>query len=241
MITVVIPVHNEQENVSALLAEIYQASQSVPISEVIYVDDASTDGTADMLSSLRQTYPFLRVIRHSIKSGQSAAFLTGVKAAGNNIIVFMDGDGQNNPADIEKLYQCYQGKKRPQIKVMVAGQRKMRNDNLIRRLSSRIANRIRSFILNDNIRDTGCSLKMITREDYLTLPFFNHMHRFLPALLKRDGVEILTVDVSHRSRLHGVSKYGFWNRLWVGIADLAGVSWLLSRAKPKNLSILEIL
>lgn len=241
MITVVVPVYNERDNINALLAEIHKASFDAPISEVIYIDDASTDGTLDVLKRSRDIYPFLRVIHHSIKSGQSAAFLTGVNAAGNNLIVFMDGDGQNNPADIRKLYEHYQKRKNPHKKIMVAGQREKRSDNFLRRISSRLANRIRSAVLNDGVRDTGCSLKMITREDYLVLPFFNHMHRFLPALLKRDNVEILTVDVSHRPRMHGTSKYGFWNRFWVGITDLVGVRWLLLRAKPIQLTLSEII
>lgn len=241
MITVVVPVHNEQENIAPLLNEISAASGHAPISEVIYIDDGSTDGTPQALENMRGIVPMLRVIRHSVKSGQSAAFMSGVRAAGNSLIVLIDGDGQNDPRDIERLFECYQKHSGPGGRLMIAGQRAKRHDNFIRRLSSRLANRIRSSILRDGIRDTGCSLKLIRREDYLRLPYFNHMHRFLPALLMRDHVRILTVDVSHRPRERGVSKYGFWGRLRVGIVDLFGVWWLLRRGIPENLQIKEML
>lgn len=239
MISVIVPVHNEQENISTLVHEILSASNEAAISEIIYVDDGSTDETSVILDQLRNDIPSLRVIRHAKKSGQSAAFMSGVRAAENGLIVLMDGDGQNNPEDIPKLVRMYETA--PAKKAMVAGQRKKRHDSLVKRISSRLANRIRSGILHDHIRDTGCSLKLIRREDYLRLPYFDHMHRFLPALLMRDGVTILTVDVSHRPRERGVSKYGFWDRLWVGIVDLAGVRWLLSRGLPSQFKSQEIL
>lgn len=241
MITVVIPVLNEQGNIPPLLNEIFEVSKIIPISEVIYIDDGSTDKTSDVLKSMRQDIPILRVIQHERRSGQSAAFMSGVRAAGNSIVVLMDGDGQNNPADIQKLYEIYIAHQKENKKIMVAGQRKKRHDNILRRLSSKYANAIRSFILKDGMRDTGCSLKLIRREDYLRLPYFDHMHRFLPALLMRDGVKILTADVSHRPRERGVSKYGFWDRLWVGIFDLFGVRWLLCRGLPHDFDTKEIL
>lgn len=240
MITVVVPVYNEQDNIEPLIKEIIAVSNQIVISEIIYVDDGSTDRTFIALESLHRDIPILRVIRHEQKSGQSAAFMTGVRAAGNDLIVLMDGDGQNDPRDIVALYEMYSSESAYNQKLMVAGQRKKRQDSFIRRLSSRLANKIRSFILQDNIRDTGCSLKLIRRKDYMRLPYFDHMHRFLPALLKRDGVKILTVDVSHRPRERGVSKYGFWDRLWVGIADLVGVRWLLYRGFPENFQSKEI-
>lgn len=241
MITVVIPVLNEQDNIPPLLNEIFEVSKIIPISEVIYIDDGSTDKTSDVLKSMRQDIPILRVIQHERRSGQSAAFMSGVRAAGNSIVVLMDGDGQNNPADIQKLYKIYTTHQKENKKIMVAGQREKRHDNALRRLSSKYANAIRSFVLKDGMRDTGCSLKLIRREDYLRLPYFDHMHRFLPALLMRDDVKILTADVSHRPRERGVSKYGFWDRLWVGIFDLVGVRWLLCRGLPHDFDAKEIL
>lgn len=241
MISVIIPVYNEQDNIAPLMMELSEAANHTDISEVIYIDDGSTDQTLVILSELRKQYPMLRIVKHEVRAGQSAAFMSGVRAAGNKVIVLMDGDGQNNPADIKLLWDCYKSNEKSYKKIMIAGQRKKREDNFLRRISSRLANKIRSSILNDHIRDTGCSLKMIRREDYICLPFFNHMHRFLPALLIRDHVKVLTVDVSHRPRLRGTSKYGFWNRLWVGIVDLAGVRWLLSRGLPENFKQTEML
>lgn len=241
MISVIVPVHNEQDNIEPLLGEIVAVSNRASISEIIYVDDGSTDRTGETLEKLRKNIPMLRIIRHTIKSGQSAALMSGARAAGNALLVLMDGDGQNDPRDIETLLACYQTHAGKTEKLMVAGQRAKRRDNLVRRISSRLANKIRSFILKDNIRDTGCSLKLIRREDYLRLPYFNHMHRYLPALLMRDHVRIVTVDVSHRPRARGASKYGFWDRLWVGISDLIGVRWLLCRGLPDRFETREIL
>lgn len=241
MISVIVPVYNEQDNIIPLVEEIMATAAENGISEVIYVDDGSTDGTFDILRDQRIIHPYLRVIRHSKRSGQSAAFLSGVKAAGNSFVALMDGDGQNNPADIGILYKTYRRHETNSNKLMVAGQRVSRKDNMLRRLSSRAANGIRSAILQDGICDTGCSLKLIRREDYLALPYFNHMHRFLPALLMRENVQIMTADVSHRPRLKGSSKYGFWNRAVVGITDLIGVRWLLNRARPFNLDTTEII
>jgi len=240
VITVIVPVHNEEENIWPLIKEIKDASADVPVNEIIYINDASTDGTLAELQKAREQVPFLRILQHNYKSGQSAAFMNGVRAASNSVIVLMDGDGQNNPADIGKLYAEYLSQSKQTPKMMVAGQREKRQDNLIRIISSRLANNIRRAILNDSIRDTGCSLKLIRREDYLNLPFFNHMHRYLPAMLIRDNVHIATVDVSHRPREHGSSKYGFWDRLWVGVYDLIGVSWLIKRGMNKDLDIQEV-
>lgn len=240
MISVIVPVYNERDNIKPLITELVEASKMTDISEIVYVDDGSSDGSLEILTALRAECPILRVIKHTQRSGQSAAFLSGVRAAKNGLVVLIDGDGQNNPADIALLYQKFRSGESAGAKRMVAGQRAKRQDNALRKISSRLANKIRSSILNDNIRDTGCSLKLIRREDYLNLPYFDHMHRFLPALLIRDGVAILTEDVSHRPRLKGTSKYGFWNRLWVGIVDLAGVRWLLIRGLPKNYGTTEI-
>ena len=229
MISVIVPILNERENIPSLLAEIVQTAQSAPISEIIYVDDGSTDGSFEALQALKAEYAALRVIRHDRRCGQSAALWTGVKSAGNDVIVTLDGDGQNDPADIGLLYKMFQQNEHKFPALMVAGERKKRNDSWIKRFSSRFANRIRSRLLKDNTRDTGCSLKMFQRKNYLALPYFDHMHRFLPALMMRDNVHILHVGVSHRPRAHGISKYGTLDRLAVGISDLWGVWWLMKR------------
>lgn len=241
MITVVVPVHNEQDNIAPLLQEIVSISNRVSISEVIYVEDGSTDESLAVLTGLQKNVSNLRIIRHPARFGQSAAFLSGVRAAGNGLVVLMDGDGQNDPRDIETLYESYKRHTDRHKKLMIAGQRVGRKDTAFRRLCSKLANTIRSAILKDGIRDTGCSLKLIRREDYLRLPYFNHMHRFLPALLMRDHVHIETVNVSHRPRERGKSKYGFFDRLRAGISDLIGVRWLLSRGLPDSYKPQEML
>jgi len=224
-----VPILNEAENIPPLLSEIALAAKDAPISEILYIDDGSTDDSFKILQSLRTHYPALRVIRHSKRSGQSAGLWTGIKAASNEIIVTLDGDGQNNPADIKALYKSYMEQSANWPKIMVAGERMKRNDSFAKRYGSKIANRIRSTLLKDNTRDTGCSLKLFRRKDYLALPYFNHMHRFLPALMQRDHVRVVHVGVSHRPRTQGVSKYGTFDRLAVGISDLWGVWWLLQR------------
>tara|TARA_R110002095_G_scaffold130308_3_gene113032 strand:- start:899 stop:1663 length:765 start_codon:yes stop_codon:yes gene_type:complete len=231
MITVVVPIFNEQDNIKPLLDEITQAAKLVPISEIIYVDDASTDNTYDTLTALRDDFPALRILKHQKNAGQSAALWTGVKNAGNDIVVTLDGDGQNNPADIPLLYAKYENEKAATPQIMVMGERTKRNDSWIKRKSSKFANRIRAALLKDNTRDTGCSLKLFKRRDYLNLPYFNHMHRFLPALMMRDGIKTIHVGVSHRPRVSGVSKYGTLDRLAAGIVDLWGVFWLMKRGR----------
>lgn len=229
MISVVVPVLNEEENIPLLIKEITEAAKTAPITEIVYVDDGSTDKSLQVLQSLKSEYPSLRILHHSKRSGQSAGLLTGIRAAKNDIIVTLDGDGQNDPADIPLLYNLYKESADKYPALMVAGTRRKRNDSWVRRFSSRLANNIRSRLLKDNTPDTGCSLKMFGRKNYLNLPYFDHMHRFLPALMMRDGVRILHVLVSHRPRTRGTSKYGTFDRLAVGISDLWGVWWLLRR------------
>jgi glycosyltransferase involved in cell wall biosynthesis len=238
MLSIVVPVRDEEENVAPLLAEFAALKARVPLEELIYVDDGSTDGTRETLKKLREDYPFVRIISHNRSGGQSAALWTGIRAAGNGLVATIDGDGQNDPADIEGLYTCYMQHAEDDGPLMVMGQREKRRDNALRRLSSRIANSVRSWLLKDGTRDTGCSLKLFRRADYLNLPYFNNMHRFLPALMNRQGVKVMHIDVAHRPRTRGSSKYGMWNRLWVGIADLFGVMWL-QRRRRVPLTILE--
>lgn len=229
-LSIVVPMHNEAETLEFLVGEIVSATSGLPLTEIICVDDGSTDGTGARLAALKSRIPALRVLVHPRKSGQSAGIVTGVRAARGDLIATLDGDGQNDPADLPALYASYvnfvAGEGRP---LLVAGQRAVRRDNGVRRLSSRIANRVRGWILRDGVSDTGCGLKLFARNDFLTLPAFNHMHRYLPALYVRTGGRVVLVDVRHRSRTQGVSKYGVWDRLCVGIPDLAGVWWLLRR------------
>ncbi len=232
-IAVVIPMLNEAENVASLVAEIQEAAKRCPITEIVLVDDGSTDETANIIKGLKAQDSRIRLIRHSTKAGQSAGLRTGIKAARAVLVATLDGDGQNDPADIPAVYAKWaESANRPAMS-MVAGQRKKRMDSLLKKFTSRTGNGIRSFLLQDGVRDTGCSLKMFRREDYLTLPYFNHMHRFLPALFLREYGQILLVDVGHRHRERGVSKYGFWDRLWAGIFDIFGVLWLKARASNK--------
>jgi dolichol-phosphate mannosyltransferase len=236
-ISAVVPMLNEAENVASLVAEIQAASQLCPITEIVLVDDGSTDNTADVIRSLKQQDNRIRLIRHDVRSGQSAALRTGVRAATGQLIVTMDGDGQNNPADIPALYQKWTTNPDAPM-LMVAGQRAKRQDSLLKKFTSRTGNGIRRALLRDGVRDTGCSLKLYRRDDYLALPYFNHMHRFMAALYMREHGTIMLVDVGHRHRARGVSKYGFWDRLWAGIFDLVGVMWLQARA-PQKLTVRE--
>lgn len=238
MISVVVPLHNEQDAVGTLVADIVEAAKAFPLTEIVLVDDASADATWAVLQGLKEKYAGkVRILQHTVRSGQSAAMWTGVQAARGEVIVTLDGDGQNPPSNIPALYALYAHSANK--RVMVAGQRVRRQDNFIRLISSRLANKIRAALLHDGIRDTGCSLKLFPRADYLMLPYFNHMHRYIPALMRKLGLDILTVDVSHKPRVAGVSKYGFFDRLWVGMGDLIGVFWLLRRFRPKNFSQIE--
>lgn len=233
-LTVVIPVFNEVESIRALVDEIYQALGGTFACEIIVVDDGSTDSTPGVLSECRQAHPQLRVLRHRSCCGQSAAISSGVTAASSDVIATLDGDGQNDPADIPRLYQMLT--ESGSDACMVVGHRMQRHDSGIKRLSSRVANAVRSTLLNDNTPDTGCGLKLFYRDTYLSLPQFDHMHRFLPALVQMQGGQTLSVEVSHRQRLRGTSKYGVFNRLWVGIVDLLGVKWLQRRNRRPDVS-----
>jgi dolichol-phosphate mannosyltransferase len=228
-VSIVVPVRNEAENIVPLIAEIAAALDHRWIYEIIYVNDGSTDATAERLLAAMRERPNLRQIRHAISSGQSAAVRSGVRAARGTIVATLDGDGQNNPAFLPALISAIEnGGERIGL---AAGQRIGRKDTGFKKMQSRIANAVRKAILHDGTRDTGCGLKAFRREVFLALPYFDGLHRFLPALVCREGYEIAYVDVFDRPRRSGVSNYGFFDRLWIGIMDVAGVWWLIRRKK----------
>ena len=227
-ISVVVPVRNEAGNIAPLVEEIVLALAAHRPFEIIYVNDGSTDATKVELRSLMGERGFLRQITHAVSCGQSAAVHSGIAAARAPIIVTLDGDGQNDPAFLPALIEALEHD--PGIG-LVAGQRVGRKASAFKRLQSRVANTARKAVLRDGTRDTGCGLKALRRDVFLALPYFDGLHRFLPALVRRDGYRVGYVDVVDRARLHGVSNYGLWDRLWVGIFDLAGVWWLIRRRR----------
>ena len=228
-LSVVVPVFNEQGNIPPLLAEIAAALRGRADFEVVYVDDASRDDTLAALTAAKAAHPELRVIRHLAQSGQSTAIRNGVKAARGAWIATLDGDGQNDPADIPKLLAMRDASS-DAIK-LYAGWRVDRKDSGSKRWASRWANAIRAHLLRDDTPDTGCGIKLFERAAFLDLPYFDHMHRYLPALMQRAGWQVKSVPVNHRPRGMGVSKYNNLNRALVGISDLRGVGWLIKRSK----------
>jgi dolichol-phosphate mannosyltransferase len=231
-LSVVVPVKDEAENAVPLLEEITAALRGKVAFEVIFIDDGSEDGTADRLLAARAQNPELRVLRHMANSGQSRGVRTGVIAARAPLIATLDGDGQNDPADIPSLLAEWQLKQSGMPALgLVAGQRRKREDSAMKRLASRVGNGVRQWLLNDHTRDTGCGLKLFSREAFLALPYFDHIHRYLPALMMREGFRVGHVDVNHRPRTRGVSKYGTLDRLLVSLSDLYGVLWLKRRAR----------
>lgn len=232
-ISVVVPVHNESGNVVSLLDEIESALTGVAPFEAVFVDDLSSDDTAHVLLDYARTHPWLMVVQHRNNCGQSTAVRTGVRVARAPLIATLDGDGQNHPGDIAALLARWHDLQQSgaSCPVLIAGWRAKRLDTWLRRLSSRVANHTRSFLLGDATPDSGCGLKLFAREDFLDLPYFDHMHRFLPALFRRGGGTVESVQVRHRNRAHGQSHYGVGNRLWVGLVDLLGVMWLQRRAR----------
>ena len=224
------PVRNEADNIAPLVAEIAAALGDHWNYEIIYVNDGSTDATADRLMGIMKERENLRQLRHAVSTGQSAAVRSGVRAARGAIVATLDGDGQNNPSFLPALISAIE---QGGVRVgLAAGQRVGRKDTGFKKLQSRIANGVRNAILHDGTRDTGCGLKAFRREVFLALPYFDGLHRFLPALVRREGYGIVYVDVIDRPRHSGVSNYGFFDRLWIGIMDLAGVWWLIRRKKP---------
>jgi glycosyltransferase involved in cell wall biosynthesis len=228
-VSIVVPVRNEAENIAPLIEEIGAALDGRVAYEIIYVNDGSTDATAERLRAIMKQRSNLRQLQHAQSRGQSAAVRTGVRAARGDIIATLDGDGQNNPAFLPKLISAVESDTRVGL---AAGQRVGRKDTGFKKFQSRVANGVRNGILKDGTRDTGCGLKAFRRDVFLMLPYFEGLHRFLPALVRREGFEIAYVDVIDRPRRSGVSNYGFFDRLWIGIMDLFGVWWLIRRKKP---------
>ena len=229
-LSVVVPVYNESENVSKLVDEIAVALAQTDY-EMIFVNDASSDDTLSVLTSLKKDYPMLRAISHRKNAGQSRAVRSGIIAAKGQYIATLDGDGQNDPADIPALFEQITRNDAPDSLALVGGRRAKRQDSWAKKMGSRIGNGVRKKLLNDQADDTGCGLKVFAREAFLQLPYFDHIHRYIPALMLREGYKIEFCDVNHRHREFGVSKYTNFGRLMVSIADLRGVRWLNKRAR----------
>ncbi len=234
-VTIVAPMKNEADNVGSLADEIGEACAALAPFETIFVDDGSNDRTAEVIDETVARHPWLRRVSHAQSCGQSAAIKTGVLHARAPIICTLDGDGQNPPAELPNLIAPLLADRSGRLG-LVAGQRVGRQDTWSKRAASRAANSLRAWILRDATRDTGCGLKAFRRDAFLALPFFDHLHRYLPALFKRDGWEIAHVDVTHRAREHGASKYTNFGRAIVGITDLFGVWWLLRRRKVPTIA-----
>ena len=236
-LSVVVPVRNEEGNIEPLLRDIEKACADIGGFEVIYVNDGSTDRTAAVLAEMARSRPWLSVVRHAESCGQSAAVRSGVRAAQAPIVATLDGDGQNDPiflpAMLTQLEAAGAGTG------LVQGQRVGRRDTGFKKMQSRVANAVRGAILRDGTRDTGCGLKCFRREAYLALPYFDALHRFMPALIVREGYRVAHIDVRDRERMTGVSNYGFFDRLWVGMLDLAGVWWLIRRRRRVPLIVTE--
>lgn len=230
-LSIVVPLKNEAENLAFVTEGIAAAAAGLAPYEVVYVDDGSTDDTAACVLGLRNRFPTVRLVQHARSAGQSAAIHSGVLAARGGIICTLDGDGQNPPSEIPKLAARLEGRRFPEGVALVAGQRVGRQDTASKRFASKAANGIRAALLKDDTRDTGCGLKMIRRDVFLALPYFDHMHRYLPALVARDGWRTLHVDVAHAARHAGRSNYANLSRALVGVYDLVGVMWLIRRRK----------
>lgn len=226
-ISVVVPVHNEAENIPVLVGEIATALKGRSF-EAIFVNDGSSDDSEAVLKRLATTRPWLRQIKHAKGCGQSAAVRSGVRAAKAPIVATLDGDGQNDPAYLPQLIDALEA---GGAGVGLANGRRLKRKGGFKRIQSRIANGVRAFVLRDDTLDTGCGLKAFRRDVYLALPYFDALHRFTPALVRREGYGVRYVDVVDRVRQHGKSHYNIWNRLWVGILDLYGVFWLIRRRR----------
>ncbi len=237
-LSVVVPLRDEEANVEPLLAEIEAALSDREAAEYVLVDDGSRDGTLSALRGARERYPRLRILRHASACGQSRAVHSGVLHARGRMIAVLDGDGQNDPADIPALLALYDELEAKGEPIgMVAGERRRRHDSALRRISSRVANGANRRLLRHEARDIGCGLKVLSRATFLRLPYFDHMHRFMPPLIHREGLAVRYLPVNHRPRLRGRSNYGLWGRLAVGIIDLFGVRWLLKRGKTPEILV----
>lgn len=235
-LSVVVPVCNEAGNIHPLIAELRAALDPVVTYEIIYVDDGSTDDTFAELTEARAGFTGLRVIRLARNAGQSTAWRVGILAARAPLIATLDGDGQNDPADIPRMIERYRAPDAPANLRLIVGWRVKRNDDWLRRLSSRVGNGVRGWLLADGTPDTACALKLYARDAYLLMPFFDHVHRFMPALFQRDGFAVEHMPVNHRPRVRGVAKYGVMNRLWVSLVDVLGVMWLLRRTRRAEIA-----
>ena len=234
-LSVIIPAKNEQDNIAPLVEEIIQTPGLQCLYEIIYVDDGSTDDTAGRILAVSKTASVpVRLIRHKRSVGQSTAIFTGVAHASGKLIVTLDADGQNNPADIPAMLKAAAAFSDSEH-FCIAGYRKARKDTAWKRFQSKVANKIRSSLLGDDTPDTGCGLKVFPAETFRRLPYFDYMHRFLPALIRRMGGKIVVIEVSHRDRQTGTSKYNMLGRLGVGIVDLFGVLWLQKRCKHADI------
>jgi len=236
-LSVVIPAFNEEGNVATLVDEVLAALRGVVPFELVIVDDCSRDGTLAVLQAARSHAPELRVLSHQRQSGQSTAVRTGVKAARAPWVATLDGDGQNDPADLPKLLAARDAG--PADVKLYAGWRVNRQDTGSKKWASKWANGIRSRLLRDATPDTGCGTKLFERAAFLELPYFDHMHRYLPALMQRAGWKTVSVPVNHRPRGAGSSKYTNLGRALVGIRDLMGVAWLIKRSKLTDVRELE--
>jgi len=238
MLSVVIPARDEVENLGALIAETHTALAGIE-HEIVVVDDGSADASAEFLRKLRRVDPRLRAIRHTKSCGQSAALRSGVRAARHLWIATLDGDGQNDPADLPALWRARPHGLRPEDPWLAIGHRVERNDSAWRRFISRFANGLRAWLLGDATPDTGCGIKLFGRAMYLDLPWFDHQHRYLPALVRRAGGTSVSIPVSHRPRTRGRSKYGTWGRALAGIGDLIGMRWLQKRNRLPRVEEIE--
>ncbi|MEO0423843.1 MAG: glycosyltransferase family 2 protein [Pseudomonadota bacterium] len=234
-LSVVVPVHNEAGNITPLIEEIHAALAGLP-HEIIYVDDASRDESLRELAACTERFASLRVLRNERQAGQSTSVLNGVRAARHEWVATLDGDGQNDPKDIPHLIAALieDGEA-----IMAIGHRRKRRDTWLRRRASGIAKGARRLVLGDEVPDSGCGLKVLRRDAYLALPYFDHMHRFLPTLVQQGGQRVLSVAVNHRPRERGRSKYGILDRAMAGVIDIVGVAWLGLRNRKTQTEELE--